>query len=74
LGQLADAFSVDTNDTIKVFKRTSCIYGALLAFQLLMGYGFKEDMELLTKELPKNKDGVAINLNSFSRPACKCTH
>jgi hypothetical protein len=72
LEQLADAFSIVTDDTIEVFKRTSRIYGALLAFQLLMGYGFKADMELLTKELPKYQDGVAIDLSSFSRPAHKC--
>jgi hypothetical protein len=66
-----DAFFVDTDDTIEVFKRTSRIYGALLAFQLLMGYGFEADMELLTKELPKDKDGAAIDPSSFSRPECK---
>jgi hypothetical protein len=72
LGQLVDALSIDTDGTIEVFKRTSRIYGALLAFQLLMGYGFEGDMELLTKELLKDKDGVAIDLSSFSRPGRKC--
>jgi hypothetical protein len=52
-GQLVDAFSIDTEGTIKVFKRTSRTYGALLAFQLLTGYCFKADMESLTIELPK---------------------
>jgi hypothetical protein len=66
-----DAFSVNTDDAIEVFKRTSCLYGALLVFLLLMGYGFEADMELLTKELPKDKDGAAIDLSSFSRPECK---
>ena len=74
MGQLADAFSVDTDSTIELFKRTSRTYGALLAFQLLMGYGFKADMELLTKELPKDQDGLAIDLSPFSRPARKCAH
>jgi hypothetical protein len=37
LGQLADTFSIDTEGTIEVFKCTSHTYGALLAFQLLMG-------------------------------------
>ncbi|KAK1684965.1 hypothetical protein QYE76_045813 [Lolium multiflorum] len=41
LGQLIDAFAVDTKEVIEVFKRTSRTYGALLAFQLMMGYGFK---------------------------------
>jgi hypothetical protein len=44
LGQLAGTFSVDTDVTIKIFKHTSRTYGALLAFQLLMGYGFEADM------------------------------
>jgi hypothetical protein len=29
-------------------------------------------MELLTKELPKDQHGVAIDLSSFSRPTRKC--
>jgi hypothetical protein len=33
---LMDTFFVDTDDTIEVFKCTSRIYGAALAFQLLM--------------------------------------
>jgi hypothetical protein len=37
-----------------------------------MGYGFEADMELLTKNLPKGKDGVAIYLSSFSKSASKC--
>ncbi|KAK1647407.1 hypothetical protein QYE76_065212 [Lolium multiflorum] len=52
-GQLIDAFAVDTKEVIEVFKRTSRTYGALLAFQLMMGYGFKADIEEMTKELPK---------------------
>jgi hypothetical protein len=32
LGQLIDAFAVDTKEVIEVFKRTSRTYGALLAF------------------------------------------
>jgi hypothetical protein len=47
LEQLADTFSVNTEGTIEVFKRTSRTYGALLAFQLLMGHGFKAEMELV---------------------------
>ncbi|XP_071674460.1 uncharacterized protein [Lolium perenne] len=53
LGQLVDAFAVDTKEVIEVFKRTSRTYGAVLAFQLMMGYGFKGDIEEMTKELPK---------------------
>jgi hypothetical protein len=72
LEQLASTFFVDTEGIIKVFKRTSRTYGALLAFQLLMGYGFKADMESLTTELPKDQDGIAIDLSLFSVSARKC--
>ncbi|KAK1616748.1 hypothetical protein QYE76_022265 [Lolium multiflorum] len=60
LGQLIDAFAVDTKEVIEVFKHTSRTYGALLAFQLMMGYGFKADIEEMTKELPKEKDGRSV--------------
>ncbi|KAK1601801.1 hypothetical protein QYE76_037629 [Lolium multiflorum] len=53
LGQLTDCFVVDTKGTIEVLKRTSRTYGALLAFHLMMGHGFQADMELMSKELPK---------------------
>jgi hypothetical protein len=72
LGQLTDTFSINTEGTIEVFKRTSRTYGALLAFQLLMGHGFKAEMELLTKELPKDQDGQAIDLSLFKVSARKC--
>lgn len=72
LEQLANTFFIDTEGIIEVFKRTSRTYGALLAFQLLMGYGFKADMELLTTELPKDQDGLAIDLSPFSLSARKC--
>jgi hypothetical protein len=73
LEQLADTFSVNTEGTIAVFKHTSRTYRVLLDFQLLMGYGFKAKMELLTKELPKGPDGLAIDLSSFKASARKCT-
>ncbi|KAK1618377.1 hypothetical protein QYE76_023894 [Lolium multiflorum] len=63
---LIDAFAVDTKEVIEVFKRTSRTYGALLAFQLMMGYGFKADIEEMTKELPKEKDGrLVFPVSSF---------
>jgi hypothetical protein len=73
LGQLVHAFSVDTEGFIEAFKHISRTYGAFLAFQLLMGYGFKAYMESLTTELPKDQDGLAIDLGPFSVPASKCT-
>jgi hypothetical protein len=72
LGQLVDTFSINTEGTIEVFKRTSRTYGALLAFQLLMGHDFNPEVELLTKELPKDQDGLAIDLSPFKTSARKC--
>jgi hypothetical protein len=72
LGQLTNTFSIDTEGTIEVFKRTSRTYGALLAFQLLMGHDFNPEVELLTKELPKDQDGLAIDLSPFKTSARKC--
>jgi hypothetical protein len=37
-----------------------------------MGYGFEADMEQLTKVLPKNKDGMTVDLSIYSDPARKC--
>ncbi|KAK1667454.1 hypothetical protein QYE76_055613 [Lolium multiflorum] len=70
LGQLIDAFAVDTKEVIEVFKRTSRTYGALLAFQLMMGYGFKADIEEMTKELPKGKDGQSMIAFTASARTC----
>jgi hypothetical protein len=67
-----DVFFVDTDGTIGVLKRNSRIYGVLLAFQLLMMYGFEVDMEQLTKALPMEKDGTAVDLSTFSKPTRKC--
>ena len=72
LGQLIDAFAVDTKEVIEVFKRASRTYGALLAFQLMMGYGFKGDIEEMTKELPKEQDGQFVDLSAFKSSALTC--
>ena len=72
LEQLTDAFAVDTKEVIEVFKRTSRTYGALLAFQLMMGHGFKADIEQMSKELPKEQDGRLVDLGDFKIPALKC--
>jgi hypothetical protein len=57
----------------EVFKRTSRTYGALLAFQLMMGHGFKADIEEMSKELPKEQDGKFIDLGVFKTSAHKCS-
>jgi hypothetical protein len=72
LEELVDAFFIDTDNSIEVLKRRSRLYGALLAFQLLMGYGFEADMERLTKAMPNEKDGSAVDLGVYSDPACRC--
>jgi hypothetical protein len=72
LEHLADTFSVNIEGTIEVFKRTSRTYSALLAFQLLMGHGFKAEMELLIKERSNGQDGLAIDLSPFKASARKC--
>ena len=72
LGQLIDTFAVDTKEVIEVFKRTSRTYGAVLAFQLMMGYGFKGDIEGMTKELPKEQDGQLVDLSAFKASALTC--
>jgi hypothetical protein len=72
LEQLIDAFAVDTKEIIEVFKCTSRTYGALLAFQLMMGHGFKADIERMCKELPKEQDGKLIDLSLYKSSARKC--
>ena len=72
LEQLTDVFAVDTKEIIEVFKRTSRTYGALLAFQLMMGHGFQADMEQMSKELPKERDGQLIDLSAYKTSARKC--
>ena len=72
LGQLIDAFAVDTKEVIEVFKRTSRTYGALLAFQLMMGHGFNADIEEMSKDLPKEQDRRFVDLSIFKISALKC--
>ncbi|KAK1683864.1 hypothetical protein QYE76_044712 [Lolium multiflorum] len=72
LEQLTDAFVVDTKEIIEVFKCTSHAYDALLAFQLMMGHGFKADMEQMSKELTKEQDGQLIDLSLYKSSARKC--
>jgi hypothetical protein len=38
----------------------------------MMGYDFKADMEMMTKELPKDRDGQAIDLSLFKASVRKC--
>nr|XP_051212339.1 uncharacterized protein LOC127330007 [Lolium perenne] len=72
LDQLANVFAVDTKEVIEVFKCTSHTYDALLAFQLMMGHGFKDDIEQMSKELPKEQDGQLIDLSGHKASMLKC--
>jgi hypothetical protein len=71
LGQLIDAFAINTREVLEVFKCTSRTYGALLAFQLMMGHGFKANIEEMSKELPKEQDGQLVDLGAFKISALK---
>jgi hypothetical protein len=74
LGQLIDAFAVNTKEVIEVFKRTSRTYGALLAFQLMKGHGFKADIGEMSKDLPEDQDGKYVDLGEFKTSTLKCAH
>jgi hypothetical protein len=72
LGELVKTFFIDSGNTIEVLKRRSRLYGVLIAFQLLMEYGFEADLERLTKALPKNKDGSTVKLGLSNDSAHIC--
>ena len=72
LDELAETFLIKEPNSIEVLKRTSRIYGALLAFQLLMGYNIEADFETMSKALPTGEDGVNIDLTQFTRRAREC--
>jgi hypothetical protein len=64
---------IDTGNTIEVLKRHSRLYAVVLAFQLLMGYDFKADLERLTKGLPMDEDGSLVDLGLFNDSVRICT-
>ena len=72
LGELAEAFFVDHADPIEVLKCSSRAYGALLTFQLLMGHGVAADFDGLSKALPVEEDGTAVDLGQFTKTAREC--
>jgi hypothetical protein len=73
LGKLVNTLFIDTGSTIEVLKRHSRLYGVILAFQLLMGYGFKANLERLTKGLPMDEDGSLFDLGLFNDSVRICT-
>jgi hypothetical protein len=72
LGKLANTFFVDSSSAIEVLKRLSRLYRAVLTFQLLMGHGFKSDLELLSKALAADTDGSPVDLGPFNESTCVC--
>ena len=72
LDELAEAFVVEGASQIEVLKRTSRILGALLAFQLLMGYGIQAEFEDMLRDIPKEDDGTEVDLAQFTTRARDC--
>ena len=72
LRELSEAFFIKNADPIEVLKRTSHIYGALLAFQLMMGYNVEAEFEEMSKALLKEEDGTNVDLTQFTKTARVC--
>ena len=72
LEEMAQTFITNGGSRIEVLKRTSRILGALLAFQLLMGYGVQADFEAMLLDLPKADDGTEVDLAQFTARAREC--
>lgn len=72
LEEMAQTFVTNGGSRIEVLKRTSRILGALVAFQLLMGYGVEADFEAMLLELPKADDGTDVDLAQFTARARVC--
>ena len=69
---MAQTFVTNGGSRIEVLKRTSRILGALVAFQLLMGYGVEADFEAMLLELPKVDDGAEVDITQFTARARVC--
>ena len=72
LHDLAETFIVKEKTAVEVLKRNSKIYGAVLALQLMMGCGVELNYEEAVQTLPKNKDGVVVDLSPFAERATVC--
>src|SRR4051794_2552424 len=62
---MAQAFIVGGAAKIEVQKGNSRLHGALLSFQLMLGYGLTADFEEMMQDLPKAVDGNEISLGKF---------
>src|SRR3954464_13518358 len=65
LEEMAQAFIVGGVAKIEVQKRNSRLHGALLSFQLMLGYGLASDFEEMMQDLRKAADGTEISLGKF---------
>src|SRR3954467_2160270 len=63
--EMAQAFIVGGAAKVEVQKRNSRLHGALLSFQLMLGYGLTDDVEEMMQDLPKAADGTEISLGQF---------
>lgn len=72
LEELTGAFFIDHENPIEVLKRNSCILGATLAFQLLMGYDVESEFEVLSKSMPTDEEGEIVDLTPFRDTAKTC--
>ena len=70
--EMAQTFIANGGSRIEVLKRTSRTLGALLAFQLLMGYGIEANFEAMLLDLPKAADGTEVDLTQFTARAREC--
>ena len=72
LEEMAQTFTTNGGSRIEVLKRTSRLLGAILAFQLLMGYGIEADFEAMLIDLPKAADGTEVDFTQFTARAREC--
>src|SRR4051794_28700344 len=63
--EMAQAFIVGGAAKVEVQKRNSRLHGALLSFQLMLGYGLTTAFEEMMQDLPKAADGTEISLGQF---------
>ncbi|KAK1612385.1 hypothetical protein QYE76_036058 [Lolium multiflorum] len=74
LGEMADAFLIDSSEPVEVLKRRSRLFGAVLTFQLLMGHGLGSDLEKVSKALPVDDENHLVDLEPFKRSAVTCAN
>jgi hypothetical protein len=74
LRKMVETFFTDSSEAIEVLKRRSCLYGAVLTFQLLMGHGLDSELEKLSKALLVDADNCPINLDPFKKSSVVCAN